>query len=223
MATLKVGTSNLNAVDLAAKALRLHTMMTGNVNFPTPLPDLATLLAAMTVLNTAITESATKDSNKIVARNLRSKELKELISQLGAHVQSVSNGNSDKILSSGFELRKQPTPVGVVAQPQSLVARATLIDGEIRLYWASVNGSRSYQIEYKDLGFTGDGGVTPTPGPPTPSPGPATATWKELKSLTSSGFSASGLVSGHIYQFRTRALGASGFGAWSDLAQERAR
>ncbi|MGE0638028.1 MAG: fibronectin type III domain-containing protein [Bacteroidia bacterium] len=223
MATLKVGAANLNAVDLAAKALRLHTMMTGNVNFPTPLPDLATLLAAMTALNTAITEAATKDSNKIVARNLRSKELKQLITQLGAYVQNVSNGDSDKILSSGFELRKQPAPVGVVAQPQSLVARATLIVGEIRLYWASVNGARSYQIEYKDLGFTGDGGVTPTPGSPTPAPGPAAATWQELKSLTSSGFSASGLVSGHIYQFRVRALGASGFGAWSDLAQERAR
>ncbi len=213
----------MNAVDLAAKALRLQTMMTGNINYPSPLPDLVTtFLPAMNALNTAITEAATFDRNKIVARNLRSTEMKALIKQLGAYVQNVSNGDADKILSSGFELRKQPTPIGVVAQPQSLVARATLIDGEIRLYWASVNGASSYQIEYKDLGFTGESASAPTPGSPTPGPG-TPATWNVLQSVTASDYKATGLVSGHIYQFRARALGASGYGAWSDLAQERAR
>ncbi len=225
MATIKIGISHLNAVDLAAKALRIHSMMTGNANFTTPLPDLATLDTAMNSLNSAISEAAGFDRNKIAQRNLRHEELHDLLNQLAAYIQNVSGGNADMILSSGFELRKQPTPVGVVAQPQSLVARATLNESEIRLYWAPVNGAKAYDVEYKDLGFTGGGGAIPTPGTPSPSPSPGEAAiaWAFMESVTASDFKATGLNSGHIYQFRVRALGASGHGAWSDLAQERAR
>ncbi|MCG3164369.1 MAG: hypothetical protein POELPBGB_00123 [Bacteroidia bacterium] len=225
MATVKVGNSGLNPVQLVAKATLIHGKMTGNANFLTPIPDLATFLAAITALSSAISAASGFDRNLIIAKNLRDKELRLLIKQLAAYVQSASNGDADKIISSGFELRKQRGPKVQMTQVQNLVAESTLTEGEIDLSWDPVTAAKAFELEYKDLGFTGDGGSASIPPgmPGTPTPGAGNGEWKHLESVTASRYLATGLISGHIYQFRVRALGATGHGAMSDIAQVRAR
>lgn len=224
MATVKVGTSGLKPVELAAKATLLHGKLTGNANFLTPIPDLVTFLAAITALSSAITAAAAFDRNLIIARNLRTKELRLLIKQLAAYVQSASNGDADKIISSGFELRKQRGPKVQMTQVQNLVAESTLTEGEIDLSWDPVSAAKAFELEYKDLGFTGDGAASMPPGMPgSPSSGAGSGEWKHLESVTASRYKATNFISGHIYQFRARALGATGHGAMSDIAQVRAR
>ncbi len=221
MATVKIGVSGQNYDKLLQKAILIHSKLTGNANFPGPIPDLVTFFAAITALSNAITAAGAFDRNLIIARNLRAKELRILIKQLAAHIQSVSNGDADMILSSGFEIKKQRGPKTEMTQVQNLVAIATLSAGEIDLSWNRINASRVYELEYKDLGYTGDGNTGITPGMPTPTAG--NGEWKHLASVTASRFLAANLVSGHIYQFRVRALGPLGYGAMSDIAQERTR
>jgi hypothetical protein len=221
MATVKVGVSGMNYAKLLQKAMLIHSKLTGNTNFPGPIPDLVTFFAAITALSNAITAASAFDRNLIIARNLRAKELRILIKQLAAYIQSASNGNADMILSSGFEIKKQRGPKTEMTQVQNLVAVATLSAGEIELSWNPVIAARVYELEYKDLGYTGDGTTGTTPGTPTPASG--NGEWKHLVSVTAARFLATGLISGHIYQFRVRALGPLGYGPMSDLAQERAR
>ena len=221
MATVKVGVSGLNYAKLLEKAILIHSKLTGNANFPGPIPDLVTFFAAITALSNAITAAGAFDRNLIIARNLRAKELRILIKQLAAHIQSASNGDADMILSSGFELKKSRGPKTEMTQVLNLVAKATLSIGEIDLNWNPVKAAGVYEVEYKDLGYTGDGSTGTTPG--TPTPGAGSGEWKHLTSVTAAKFLAAGLISGHIYQFRVRALGPLGYGPMSDIAQERAR
>jgi len=221
MATVKVGVSGLNPGKLLAKAILIHGKLTGNVNFLNPIPDLVTFFAAITSLGNAITAASNFDRSLIIARNLRADELRLFIKQLAAYVQSVSNGDADMIISSGFEIRQKPGPKVQMTQVKNLVAAATLAEGEIYLSRDPVKAAKTYELDIKDLGFTGDGGTAGTPG--TPTPGIGSGEWKHLESVTSSRFKAINLISGHIYQFRVRALGASGHGAHSDIAQVRAK
>ena len=111
------------------------------------------------------------------------------------------------VTSSGFDVRSQPTPAGPTAQVLDLSASALELLGSLILRWSSVDRAKSYELQFKDLGFEG------TESDTTP--------WDLLVTSNAARHLADTLISGHIYQFRVRAFGPLGYGPWSDLCQSR--
>jgi hypothetical protein len=205
MKTIKVGLDGLSALDKVAKALYIEGKMTGNLNFPGAAALLLLLVAAREKLELAI--AATLDGGKSVtfAKNEAEAELDEVITQLAGYVVSVAGHNEAMILSAGFEVRKQPTPIGPLSAPANLRADLTDKDGQIKADWDPVHGAHEYEVERNST----------DPADPT--------AWKVVGFTTKSKFLDAGLASGSIHWYRVRVRGTAGDSPYSDPARAMAR
>jgi chitodextrinase len=93
-----------------------------------------------------------------------------------------------------------PQSIALVA-PANLQASTANNEGELKCKWNRVRGASSYVVE-----------CAGNPNGP----------WTQVTVTTKSSHTASGLTSGTKYWFRVRAVGAEGFGPWSDLAVKMA-
>ncbi len=148
MSKVKMGFSNLSVPEQIERARQIVFKMTGNVNYTTPNPSLANMTAANDALEDAYNASRNRDKEKVAAMRLRRKELLFGISQLAAYVQQASDGNEEKILSSGFSVRGTNTPHPVIA---GLVHDVQLSDGSksgrVRVDWKKADDAVIYIVE----------------------------------------------------------------------------
>jgi hypothetical protein len=128
-------------------------------------------------------------------------DLDGLLTTEAATIESATGGDEAKILSTGAPIKGQRQPVGPMGAPQNLSATGGDLEGSIDSHWDPENGAASYIGEYS---------LSPT--------GPFTQFYVGPKSSAT----ATGLVSGTSYYLRVNAVGASGPGPWSDIAQRRA-
>lgn len=171
--------------------------MTGNPNFETPNPDLATVTAAVDALDTAYKNAM--DGSKSARHQMREadKALHDLVMKLALYVDYTSEGDADVILSSGFSLRKKPAPIGPMAQPENMRVNVTPYSGRLKADWDRIRGAHSYTVQY-----------TLDPNDP--------SQWKTYESTTKSRSEVEGLESGQKYWIRVAALGSAGRGPWSE-------
>lgn len=201
MKIAKAGITGLSPTEKVAKALLVETSLTGNPNFLTPIPTLVQLGAGRTALETAITEAASGDHNKVVARQVAEDALDTLIVRMALYVSNTAQGDEVVILSSGFEPRKQPEAIGPLGAPKDLEARMGTLPGSIDLRWAPEYGAYIYQVYVN-------------------SKDPASeADWTLLTETTMASHKATSLVPAKHYWFRVLAVGAAGASAFSDPAK----
>lgn len=210
MATLlffvKLALTGLSPAKLVERARAIIKALTGNADFPNPTPSLAEVEAATDAVEDADNDVQNNGGRQdYLKRDLRVQTLRDLLTLLGAYVQVTSGGDPEKILSTGFKLRKAPEPVGPLPAPGALQALANRLVGVIDLRWEQVKGRMFYEAQIND----GDPLVE--------------ANWKALINLSNNAYMATGLESGKAYSFRVRAVGAAGPGPWSDPATEKAR
>ena len=202
MAKVKLGLGNLNPQEVSELANTIVTMMTGNANFPTPNPPLASVTSARTTANTSI---AAYDTGKATAETLRVTRdddvgtLKGLLTQLAAYVENASNGDAAKIESAGMSVRADSTvPVGPMPQVMDLVLTAGDFDGTLDAMWHPVRGVTSYELQT-------------SPDPP--------SSWTAKMASGKSSATIEGLTSATKLWVRVRAMGADNKpGPWSDPA-----
>lgn len=189
---------------LAAKAEYVEGKMSGNVNFPAPVPSIASITAARTALVIATKNAESKAPADIVVRRTAYFQLRDLLSALVRYVNSASAGDADKAVSSGFELSKKPEPVEKLNAPTHLSAEYGSYLGGVELRWEPVRHARMYQVYM-------------TAGDPSLSTG-----WILLGVTGKARYSAAGLESGKFYNFRVTALGGVGEGPASENIGQRA-
>jgi len=147
MAKVKIGFSGLTVPEQVERARLIVGKMTGNIYYTAPVPALVDITAAANALETAYNESRGRDKNKVVAKDLRRKELLFLVNQEGAYVQEASGGNEEKILSSGFDVRGANTPHPDRA---GAVSNVRLSDGSnhgiIRIDWNKADHAVMYVV-----------------------------------------------------------------------------
>ncbi len=186
---------------------RAHiTAMTGNVNFPNPTPAAPAFLATANSYEAGLNEADAKAAaaqTAISAKDGLRALLETALNQRANSVEISSGGDETKILSAGFSTRAPSAPIGAMAQPANLRASMGDLAGEIDTQWDAVRGAKSYILDCRTHGAT--------PGP-----------WAQVKILTSSKFTVTGLVPGQEYSFRVRAVGTAGEGPWSDEAVKMA-
>jgi len=202
MAKVKVGLKNLSREEIADKLNTVKTAMTGNANFTTPNPPLATLTSQETLIRTKIAtvetlkaslQTAVADADAAAATGAN------LLNQEAAYVQTTSAGDAVKIQSSGFDVASDGAPIHMT-KVLNLGAAVGDSPGEIDLNWNAVSGAKSYEIH------------TAT-DPNTPS------SWVFKDNSTKSKVTLDGLTSASRIWVRVRAIGTNDKGGWSDPAE----
>ncbi len=201
-AKVKLELKDKTDAELIPYTENIVTKMTGNPNFTTPNPPLASITTAKIDFSASVQTVATLEQQLEAARGVTTTKrgvLHGLLTQEGTFVENIAAGDAVKILSAGMEVRDEPAPPAPLPAPQNLKAFAGDNDGEIDLDWDSVKKSKSYELQR--------------------SPDPITATsWIAAGTVTKSKATVSGLTSGSKNWFRVRAIGAAGPGPWSDPA-----
>lgn len=200
MAQVKVGIATLADPDKVQYARQLVLDMTGNPNFTTPAPSLASVGTAATTLETAFNAAQTARQvakSKTQAQDAAAAALLVLVSQLANYVENTSAGDPTKITSSGFALHSASAPIGPLTPPQNLQALGSDMAGTMNLKWVRVRGAKSYVIE-RALDAS-------------------TFVWVPVASSTKSKATVNTMTSGLKYWFRVSALGAAGESGPSNL------
>lgn len=144
-----MGFSNLSVPEQIERARLIVFKMTGNATYATPNPSLASVTAANDALEDAYNISRNRDKVLVAAMRLRRKELLFIISQLAAYVQQASDGDEEKISSSGFSVRGKGTPRPVIA---GMVHDVRLSDGSksgrVKVDWNKADDAVIYLVEY---------------------------------------------------------------------------
>jgi hypothetical protein len=178
--------------------------MTGNSNFPTPNPPLATLesIRSGVIAKTNEIEQAEDGLRmKFTERLTGVQMLKDALRQEAAYVQNTSGGDAAKILSAGMDVFGPKAPVGPLEAPQNVQALFADNEGEVAAKWDAVLGAQSYIVE-----------CSQDPNGP----------WTQAAITTRSSHTLTGLTSGKKYWIRVRGVGAAGLGPWSDPAVKMA-
>src|SRR4051812_27678031 len=102
MARVKIGLSGLSGTDQIERSRNIKTLMTGNASYTTPNPTLMAVGAAIDAFEVAFNESRNRDKVKMETMRLRRAAMLLIMFQLAAYVQEASDGDREKILSSGF-------------------------------------------------------------------------------------------------------------------------
>lgn len=198
---VKLAIARLTVSQFIEKARAIVTAMTGNADFPTPVPTLASIETLIDKLEAAETDVLNNGGKQdYVVRNMFRDELRTELTLLASYVQVTSGGDRVKILSAGFETRRLPAPVGIPDKPANLRITLGELPGSLQLRWGRVRGRLNYKAQYCE----GDPLVE--------------ANWKDLVELGRNYYVATDLEGGKSYSFRVRALGAAGYGPYSDVA-----
>lgn len=203
MARIKLDFRKLSPADKVVRATQIVASLTGNLNYPTPNPPLATVTAAIDTLQTSIvdTQKARQAAQaKTAAQHDNEEALDQIMRQLAAYIENVSDGDDAKIRSAGVSIRSAATPSSeILSAPTALSATEGDHEGEIDLSWNSVKRARSYVIQH-------------SADPPTDT------SWTQNQVVTTSSATVSGLTRGAKHWFRVAAVGSGGQSGWSDPA-----
>ena len=202
---VKLGHSRITFATLASKSATNVTMLTGNANYPTPIPTLAVFGAAVTRLKKAIEDYGfTRSRVDKEERDFAFADLKALRADLGGYVQTVSNGDAELITSAGFETEKVRQPLGQLPAPPNVRALVTLYPGRLDVRFGGVKGRSIYEVYI----CSGDPKVE--------------ADWQLHTKTGKNRLVVDELESGKEYFFRVVALGAAGASPASDVASAKA-
>jgi hypothetical protein len=181
--------------DLIAFARNVITLMTGNTQYPTPLPSLATITDGVNTFETAAVHDALeRGKTAILARNAARVSLVAMLRQLAAYVQANCNADLLMLASSGFDAVRAPSPVGVLPAPQNLRLSLTGVSGEMLLRFDRVSNAVNYSVE-----------TAASPDGP----------WEAETPSTSTRVFIEGLTPGQVYWVHVCSNGSAGSGGWS--------
>lgn len=182
---------------LESKSHTIISNMTGNTAFPTPVPPIAALQAAADAFSEALVKANSGSRIDIADKNVKRTSLTEMMTQLCLYVNLTANGDPLLLLTTGFDLSKEPEPV-VLAKPKNLRLENGVSTGELKVTVDAVKGAVAYIHEY-----TTDETLAPDSWVSTPS-----STCKILYN---------NLLPGTKYYCRVAAVGSKGQIMYSDV------
>jgi hypothetical protein len=200
MKKIKLELNRKTALELASQGTTIKTAMTGNANFATPNPTLATFGAGVTGLQSAITaRQVAEDAAKAATEALHTAigNYKLLAIQLAAYAENITGGDAVKLESGGFELRASPSPIGQLGQVEDLKLKINGFPGRLHARWKPLHGAMSYDVQ-----------VSPTPL--------VEASWMNVSGSSKSFTTIEDLTSGTRMYVRVRGIGKSPAGPWSE-------
>lgn len=133
--------------DLVNDGYRVVDHMTDNSHFPTPNPTVALLKQATQEYQQALYDAAGRDQKLVAIKDNRRAVLRSMLTQMAEYVNSVADGDREKLLSSGFKLAKNRGEDGYLRPISELEVRIDTPEQAI-LRIKKVAGAKAYVHEY---------------------------------------------------------------------------
>jgi hypothetical protein len=167
--------------------------VTNNAYFPTPVPALSVIAAALTALQSAESQALSRLKGAVVARNDKKAALVSLMQQLRGYIQTTADADPENsaaiIKSSGLPLKKV-----ALHKPRVFDVKPGAVSGSVEMLAASAARRASYV-----WGYSTDGGKT----------------WTEVGPTLQAKATVASLPVGTTVQFRYRAVTKTGAADWS--------
>jgi hypothetical protein len=197
-AKLSLNFSSYSDANFETKALLVLNSMTGNANFPSPVPTLADLQTATDTYSTALVAAAGSGTNNVALKNAARSRLDGVLVQLGMYVMFIANGDEAILVSSGFSLAKIPQ-ARYITNPGTVTLANGNSSGEMSCSVKAVKGATTYLHQITNAE-------------------PADATVWGSNTSTRSQFTFKGLEPGKKYWVRVAATGSGEQIAYSPVA-----
>jgi hypothetical protein len=167
----------------------VHTMMTGNVNYPTPDVPLADIKAKTDLLEEQMVAASHGGPPETALLHQTAKEWDDMMRDEARYVDRIAKGNEAMIRGAGFNVSQQPNPY---VRPE-FSAKIGEQPGTARLRRQAVQGAKSYiwQLSKNVLPVGEDG-------------------WSNAKVTTKATALIDGLDTLTIYWFRVAAVTPAG-------------
>ncbi|RKE56669.1 hypothetical protein [Sphingobacterium detergens] len=152
MSQLTINDKDQTDVQLMQTAEQIATKMAKETTlFPTPVPTLSALEAALTAFRNSATEAAYRDTRAIMIRKQKRQDLVYILKELGKYVDTVANNDDTIVLAAGFNLRKANSSYsGSVPKAQRPIAEPDQVgSGRVNLKTEAWAGARMYQFQYR--------------------------------------------------------------------------
>lgn len=186
--------AKLNAIKLLSKGQTVHKYMSGNVHFANPSVSMADFDAALQLLEQRISNAAYADRAMIAMRDAQATVVLGMVRSLASYVDAEAQGDRDIILSSGFEVRSEPTKSGEPTAPTKVEAVMGVLSGTVVLKCKREKNVHTYVGDWKVEGA---------------------AEWQSLIS-TGCKVKLEGLTPYTAYCFRMAAVNSKGQSNWSE-------
>lgn len=112
-------------------------------------------------------------------------------------MESISEWDESKILTTAFAVRNTRVPIGPLPAPDGFVVSPSDHAGAMDVYWNTVRGAYTYLIDR-----------APDDGGP--------LVWVQIMATAKSSELVNSMVSGKKYLFRVAAVGPAGQSPWSN-------
>lgn len=143
---VRLGFLRLTVPQKIVKTRGVVTSMTGNPNFPSPVPSLADVTVAVDALELA-EQALPGGPDETEIRDLREQELDMMMSNLQVYVENIAQGDPEIVLSSGMDLRDTQSPIGILPAPETVTAKQGAAEGSVKLRCKVVKKALGYRIE----------------------------------------------------------------------------
>lgn len=149
MALLKItnGFAEMTDVAFLGKVRLILAEMTGNPNFTTPQPTLASVTTLANKFEQAIKNAEAGGSYHRLVRNSTKEELIDTKHNLSYYVLFSAKGNRLIAESSGFTISKDPYPRPPIEKATGLVLTDGPNAGEMFFWFKKVQGAKSYMYQ----------------------------------------------------------------------------
>jgi hypothetical protein len=149
MAQLRItnGFEGMADLDFLGKVRFVVQQMTGNSNFSTPDPTLASVTTLANQFEQAINDAEAGGSYDKSVRDSRKEELIDTMHNLSNYVLFTAKGDRLIAESSGFTIAKDPSPQPPIEKPEGLNLTDGANAGELLLLFLKVLGARSYMYQ----------------------------------------------------------------------------
>ena len=183
---------------LYTRANHILDKMYGNPHFVDLQPLLITLREATTTYIAALAKTQSSSKENTALKNQAREALIVLLKQIAGRVQTISDGDRNIILSSGYDVNKKWSKVGPLSKPTNFKLKQGNNKGSIYLVCDPIAGASIYEVGY-------------TEGIPTPN-----SIWMKQTS-TRRKITIDGLISGKQYTFRMAGGGSHLSRIWSEV------
>jgi hypothetical protein len=171
--------------------------MTGNTYFTTLATEVTAADTAYATYLLAKADAVRGGVEQTAIRNARRGDLVDLLRGLLSNINAVANGDAEKLLSSGFPLRKTVrTPVGPLQTPATPVVRQGPTTCTLKASTPPIYGASLYTTR---LALAS-----------------APLVYLQTKQSTAAHFLFDGLTAGELYNVGMNAIGAAGPSDWSN-------
>ena len=146
---INISFGRLSDANFEITSKHIYEQMNGNAYFPAPNPTVPVLLAATTRYSTALVAARELGKNPVAEKNASRYLLAAILTQMGMGVMNTANGDVQQLISSGFELTKQPEPRHIT-NPGTVTVVNGRSSGQLQVSVKSVKNASLYVFEFTD-------------------------------------------------------------------------